>query len=124
MLYHYYIYTPVTDSRTLRRLAASALVCLLGVAGLAGEVHELESRHVRCEVHGGFRHDESPTDSQDVHTDDHGDLKFLQHATTPSLFVLPKLITSTWREFAVHVSRLTVQKKVWAIAPKGSPPRV
>ncbi|MGV3624115.1 MAG: hypothetical protein ACO1OB_25080 [Archangium sp.] len=79
---------------------------------------------MRCEVHGGFRHDETPAGSQDVHTDDHGDLKFLQHATMPSLFALPTVVESTWCDVDVHRSRITVQKKVWALAPKGSPPRV
>lgn len=117
------IYTSAADSRTLRRLAASALVCLLGAAGVAGEVHEVESRHVRCEVHGGFRHDESPTDSQDLHTDDHGDLKFLQHAVTPSLLVVPVVQFTVFSELPSLSARVTVQKKVWAFAPKGSPPR-
>lgn len=124
-MYLSYIFTRTADSRTLRRLAATGLICLLGIAGLAGEVHELESKHVRCEVHGGFRHDESPSDSPaDVHTDDHGDLKFLQHAVTPSLFVMPVVVHVSFSELTSPLSHLVIQKKVWAFAPKGSPPRV
>lgn len=100
------------------------LICLLGLAGLAGQVHEVESKHVRCEVHGGFRHHEAPADSPaDVHTDDHGDLKFLQYATAPWSFVACVPVRTWWRALVAPVVHVALQKKVWAIAPKGSPPR-
>ena len=122
-MYLHCIFTTATDSRTLRRFAATALVCLLGAAVLAGEIHDVETKHVRCEVHGGFRHDESPTDSPvDIHTDDHGDLKFLQHAVTPSPLVIPTAQFAAFSEVPSLTARITAQKKVWAFAPKGSPP--
>ncbi len=108
----------------LRRLSALALVCALGLAGAAVEVHELDARHVRCEVHGGWRHDEAPDDAPgDVHTDDHRDLKFFAAALTPPFTPLPTpRQQSAWAAACAPVITPRAQHKVWATAPKGSPP--
>ncbi len=104
-----------------RRALALGLLCALGGAELARQAHEALVRHVRCEVHGDQRHEDGPADAP--HTDEHGDLAVLGSAPPPAapaltIFALPHLAVAS----PASAPARRAQLKLWAMAPKASPP--
>ncbi len=122
-----------------RRLAALGLICLLGGAALASEVHLFAVRHVQCVTHGDWMHAGEPgpaaspqaggdvvrgAPSEGVHQHEHGDLALLGHAgavLVPGLeLAAPPAAPAAP---AVAAGRLPCSTRLYALAPKSSPPR-
>lgn len=120
-----------------RRLAALGLICLLGGATLARELHLSLVRHVQCVTHGDWMHAgeatvtaplpagvdaASATPAEGVHQHEHDDLTILTAArevAAPALAALPRSSPG-----ATHAppERLSCTRRLYALAPKSSPP--
>lgn len=126
-----------TTTPAARRVAALGLVCLLAGAALAEEVHLATVKHVQCATHGEWTHEDALASAAPVERDtasaapttaprdqhDHGDLAVFGHAAE----LAPRPLTSPRRRPALPASstpasRVFETSRLWALAPKSSPP--